>query len=78
MFPRIMLNPLLNDSGAALLLGISKSEIRQLVERDEIPHIRLPTGSIRFVDAELCRWAESFRSGKHTSPLLSLVEAPTR
>ncbi|MCH8243565.1 MAG: helix-turn-helix domain-containing protein [Planctomycetes bacterium] len=69
-----MTNHLLSEAGAALVLGISESEIRRLVRRKTIPCVKLPSGDVRFIEDDLWNWAELFRCPATVSPLARVAD----
>jgi predicted DNA-binding transcriptional regulator AlpA len=71
---RAMVNHLLNEAGAALVLGIRESEIRRLVRREEIPHVKLPNGDVRFIETDLWEWAQSFRCPATVAPVAHVAD----
>ena len=52
---------LVTEYGASTILGISHQEVLKLVDREEIPHVHLPSGDVRFDPDDLRRWAESYK-----------------
>jgi hypothetical protein len=49
------------DAGRLLLLGPRR--IRAMVRSGELPHIALPDGEVRFIEADLLAWIESRKRG---------------
>ena len=46
---------------AAAVLNMTPAQIRTLVRKRQLPHVALPNGEIRFVEADLVAWIESHR-----------------
>jgi excisionase family DNA binding protein len=60
---RTPLEPLLTVADTALFLGVSRAHVYVLLERDELPHVRIGT-RIRFVPDELRAYLERHREGR--------------
>ena len=58
-----MIDRLLTEIGVASQLNVSTREIRELVNRNEIPVVVLPTGTVRFDAADVRRWIEDKKKG---------------
>jgi hypothetical protein len=54
-------NTLLDAYGAAEILLLSTRRVRLLVEQGQLPHVALPNGEIRFVEADLLVWIEAHK-----------------
>lgn len=47
---------LLTAGDAADILQMPTAKVSKFAKRNQIPHVRLPDGEIRFVEADLWRW----------------------
>lgn len=54
-----MNTPLIDEIEAARLLGLTTRQVMRLVRRDELPHVELPNGEVRFTEGDLSAWVES-------------------
>lgn len=50
---------LLTMHGVAVLLGLPVADVRRLVATERIPYVALPTGDVRFIEADVLEWARS-------------------
>jgi excisionase family DNA binding protein len=57
------LEPLLTVGDTAVFLGVSRAHVYVLLERDELPHVRIGK-RIRFVPDELRAYLERHREGR--------------
>jgi excisionase family DNA binding protein len=57
----VVVKPLLDYEGAATLLGVKISTLRNMVSRGQVPHIRLAARIVKFDPAELERWVDKCR-----------------
>ncbi|MCA9010501.1 MAG: excisionase family DNA-binding protein [Planctomycetaceae bacterium] len=55
---------LLTETGLSSRLNLSRRDVQAMVERNEIPFIRLPTGDIRFDEQAVQRWIEDLQAGR--------------
>lgn len=62
---------LIDYAGAELITGISRATLASMVNRKQIPHIRLGPRMVRFDPRELRAWIDSRRVAEQTR------EAPT-
>jgi hypothetical protein len=52
---------LLTDSEAADVLQIPSARLAKFAKENKVPHVRLPDGEIRFVEADLWAWIEQHK-----------------
>ena len=57
-----MTGRLLTAREVAAMLSMSPETVLRMVRRGELPAFRLPTGALRFREAELERWLEGCRA----------------
>ncbi|MVZ63493.1 helix-turn-helix transcriptional regulator [Sphingobacterium humi] len=46
---------------AMSLTGYSKQRLYQLVSEDLIPHVKLPSGGVRFIQSDLIEWFKKYK-----------------
>ncbi len=62
-------NTLLDTYDAAEILLLSTRRVRLLVKQGQLPHVALPNGEIRFVEADLLAWIDAHKqSAKEATP----------
>lgn len=49
-------------------LSVSEQTVRKLASEDEIPHVRLPSGALRFDREQLQEWIDSRTRGAQRGP----------
>lgn len=52
---------LLTKREAARVLQITSGQLARMVNRGEVPSVRLPNREVRFCEADLWRWIESHK-----------------
>jgi hypothetical protein len=62
------INHLLSWHGAARILGLTERQLSRLVERGIVPHVMLPDGDVRFVEADLWAWVEARKQATGETP----------
>lgn len=55
------MSSLLTETDIRELLHLPSGKVRKLVRDSLIPHVRLPSGDVRFVEADLLRWIEQHK-----------------
>jgi predicted DNA-binding transcriptional regulator AlpA len=59
---------LLTDIDAADILQMPVARLARFAKANKVPHVRLPDGEIRFVEADLWLWIEQHKaSGQEVS-----------
>ena len=59
----------LNDLDAADILQMPVARLTRFAKANKVPHVRLPDGEIRFVEADLWLWVEQHKvSGEEAAP----------
>ena len=53
--------PLLTEFDVGELLHLPQRRLNVLIEANEIPHIRLPTGDVRFDQHDLAEWTAELK-----------------
>jgi len=64
----IKITNLIKIKELANMLGYSPNYVYNLVNRGEIPHLKLPTGAIRFDRDEIERWIADDRKASPANP----------
>jgi hypothetical protein len=70
---------LLNEQGAATLLGVSPRAVAAMVRKGKIPFVELPTGQVAFDPADLRVWVKSLKRPSDrliAGPIVNAVQLP--
>ena len=67
------MSTLLTEHDTSELLHLPSGKVRRLVRDSLIPHVRLPGGDVRFVEADLLKWIE-----RHKQETTETAEGQTK
>jgi hypothetical protein len=55
------MSKLITDTEAAEILCLTARQVSRLARRDDLPHVNLPNGELRFDPEDLRAWIESLK-----------------
>ena len=58
---------LLTDFEAAKLLRMLRVRVKRLAKKNQIPHVALPDGELRFDELDLRAWIDAHKRGEATA-----------